>query len=62
MVFTFQLTKTIFSPYFVIVRVSDPQWFNADPDTDPDPEFFLITDPDPGFDDLKLKKLQLKKN
>jgi hypothetical protein len=28
----------------------------SDPDTDPDPEFFLIADPDPGFDDLKLKK------
>ncbi len=48
-------------------RVSDPHWFNADPDTDPDPAFFLIadpdsgsgiriSDPDPGFDDLKLKK------
>jgi hypothetical protein len=30
---------------------------NADPDTDPDPAFFLIADPDPGFDDLKLKKI-----
>ncbi len=41
-------------------RVSDPHWFNADPDTDPDPAFFLI-DPDPGFDDLKFKKnLQLE--
>ncbi len=29
-------------------RVSDLHWFNADPDTDPDPEFFLIADPDPG--------------
>jgi hypothetical protein len=28
-------------------RVSDPHEFNADPDTDPDP----------GFDDLKLKKI-----
>jgi hypothetical protein len=37
-------------------RVSDPHRFNADPDTDPDPAFFLIADPDPGFDDLKLKK------
>ncbi len=27
-------------------RVSDPHRFNADPDTDPDPEFFLIADPD----------------
>ncbi len=47
-------------------RVSDPHWINADPDTDPDPEFFRISDldpgsgsririsdPDPGFDDLK---------
>ncbi len=52
-----------------MVRVSDPHWFNADPDTDPDPAFFLIADPDsgsgsriripdpdPGFDDIKLKK------
>ncbi len=29
-------------------RVSDPLWFNADPDTDPDPAFFLIADPDSG--------------
>ncbi len=55
-------------------RVSDPHWFNADPDTDPDPAFFLIADPDsgsgsriripdpdPGFDDLKLKKMYNKK-
>ncbi len=27
-------------------RVSDPHWFNADPD--PDPAFFLIADPDSG--------------
>jgi hypothetical protein len=32
----------------VIARVSDPHCFNADPDTDPDPAFFLIADPDPG--------------
>ncbi len=51
-------------------RVSDPHWFNADPDTDPDPAILLIADPDsgsgsriripdpdPGFDDLKLKKI-----
>jgi hypothetical protein len=25
--------------------------------TDPDPAFFLIADPDPWFDDLKLKKI-----
>ena len=45
-------------------RVSDPHWFNADPDTDPDPAFFLIADldPDPGFDDLKLKKITAEKN
>jgi hypothetical protein len=36
------------------IRVSDPHLFNADPDTDPDPAFFLIADP--GFDYLKLKK------
>jgi hypothetical protein len=29
-------------------RVSDPHWFNADPDTDPDPAFCLIADPDCG--------------
>jgi hypothetical protein len=29
-------------------RVSDPHRFNADPDTDPDPVFFLIADPDSG--------------
>ncbi len=32
----------------VILRVSDPHCFNADPDTDPDPTFFLIADPDSG--------------
>ena len=42
-------------------RVSDPHWFIADPDTDPDPAFFLIADPDPGFGDLKLKKIYNKK-
>ncbi len=51
----------------VKIRVSDPHWFNADPDTDPDPAFFLIADPDsesgsrPGFGDLKLKKIYNKK-
>ncbi len=29
-------------------RVSDPHWFNADPDTDSDPAFFLLADPDFG--------------
>ncbi len=29
-------------------RVSDPHWLNANPDTDPDPAFFLIADPDSG--------------
>ncbi len=47
----------------------DPHWFKADPDTDPEPAFFLIADPDPvpmriririqfqiqGSDDYKLK-------
>jgi hypothetical protein len=53
-------------------RVSDPHGFNADPDTDPDPAFFLIADPDsgsriripdpdPGFDDLKLEKITVEK-
>ena len=37
-------------------RVADPHLSNADPDRDPDPEFFQIVDPDPGFDDLKLKE------
>jgi hypothetical protein len=36
----------------VMVRVEDP-------DTDPDPAFFLIADPDSGsgFDDIKWKKI-----
>ncbi len=47
-------------------RVSDPHWFNADPDTDPDLAFFLIADPDPGSGSRLLwskidKKLLLKK-
>jgi hypothetical protein len=29
---------------------------DVDTDTDPDPAFFLISNPDPGFDDQKLKK------
>ncbi len=29
-------------------RVSDPHCFNADPDMDPDPAFFIIADPDSG--------------
>jgi hypothetical protein len=29
-------------------RDSDPHWLKADPDTNPDPAFFLIADPDPG--------------
>ncbi len=37
-------------------RVADPYCFNADPDTEPDPAFFLIANPDP-FDDLKLEKI-----
>jgi hypothetical protein len=37
---------------YIMSRVSNPHLFNADPD----PTFFLIADPDPGFDDLKLKK------
>ena len=31
-----------------LTRVADPNWFNANPETDPDPAFFLIADPDPG--------------
>jgi hypothetical protein len=33
--------------WVIFARVSDPHWFNAD--TDPDPAFFLIADPDPGY-------------
>ncbi len=42
--------KKRFPLYFssVLIRVSDPHWFNADLDTDPDPAFFLIADPDSG--------------
>ncbi len=42
----------------ITIRVGNPHWFTADPDTDPDPAFFLIADqhPDPGYDDLKLRK------
>ncbi len=46
-----------------IIRVSDPHWFNADPD----PAFYLIADPDPDLDpdpvsNLKIEKiLQLEK-
>jgi hypothetical protein len=29
----------------------------VDPDTDSDPAYFLIADPDPRFDDLTLKKI-----
>jgi hypothetical protein len=36
-------------------RVSGPFLFNADP------AFFLIADPDPGFDDQKLKKFKAEK-
>ncbi len=45
----------------VLCRVSDPHWFNADPDTDPDPAFFSNCGSGfrihPGFADLKLKKI-----
>jgi hypothetical protein len=43
--------------FYIMNRVSDPHSFNADPDTDPGLAFFLIADPDPGFDHLKLKKI-----
>ena len=63
-----EIPKHSFELESLKIRVSDPHWFNADPDTDPDPAFFLIADPDsgsriripdpdPGFDDLKLKKM-----
>jgi hypothetical protein len=59
------------SPFGMQTRVVNPHWFNADPDTDLDPAFFLIADPDPvpnadpdtdpaqieGFDDQKLEKI-----
>ncbi len=35
----------------------DPAGLRTDPDTDPDPAFFLNADPDPGFDDLNLEKI-----
>ncbi len=42
-------TKNNLKKVFMLInRVSDPHWFNADPDTDPDPAFFLIADPDSG--------------
>ncbi len=34
--------------YMDVGRVSDPHWFNADPETNLDPTFFLILDPDSG--------------
>jgi hypothetical protein len=34
-----------------------PPAFAAGRVSDPDPALFLIADPDPGFDDLKLKKI-----
>ncbi len=43
----------------VSCRVSDPHWFNGDPDTDPDPAFFLIADPDSGSGS-RTPKLQEK--
>jgi hypothetical protein len=36
-----------FLDFLLPVSVVEPHWFNADPDTDPDPAFFLIADPDP---------------
>jgi hypothetical protein len=41
--------------FLLCTRVSDPHWFNADPDTDLDPAFFLIADPDPGLS--KIEKI-----
>ncbi len=41
-------TLSVMQILTVFVRVSDPHWFNADPDTDPDPAFLLIADPDSG--------------
>jgi hypothetical protein len=35
-------------PLILLIRVSDPHRFNADPDTDPDTAFFIIADPDSG--------------
>ncbi len=43
-----QLLSRNVPSYIGKTRVSDPHWFNADPDTDPDPAFFLIADPDSG--------------
>jgi hypothetical protein len=33
----------------VLCRFSDLHWYNADPDPDTDPAFFLFADPDSGF-------------
>jgi hypothetical protein len=63
---SFTICKKKQNIFLYLGRVSDPHWFNADPDTDPDLAFFLIADPecgsgsripdpDLGFDDLKLK-------
>ncbi len=41
--FIFWMEVVFFS--FLTSRVVDPHWFN----TDPDPAFFLIADPDPVF-------------
>ncbi len=45
--FVTSLWLFIFEKWCKNSRVSDPHWFNADPDTHPDPAFFLIADPDP---------------
>ena len=65
-----EIPKHSFELESLKIRVSDPHWFNEDPISDPDPAFFLIADPDcgsgfriripdpdPGFDDLKLKQI-----
>ncbi len=43
-------------PYQMNTRIRNPDSTGARAGGD-DPEFFLIADPDPGFDDLKLKKI-----
>jgi hypothetical protein len=39
---------SLYPEFRLYCRVSDSLLFNADPDTDPDPAFFIIADPDSG--------------
>ncbi len=46
----------------VSTRVVDLHWFNADPDTVPDPAFFITADPNTGFWWPKMKKFTAGNN